>query len=108
MMKKLFLLLLILPVLTVAKTPKENDPRYQYYVCVSQQAIKYSRSTEPAETAATAAIQSCLDSEEKAVDAAAPGQNPMQKRNTRELFREQTLPFAIKIIMDERMKRQSP
>lgn len=104
-MIRISLLLLFIPALCFSATEKEDDPRFQYYSCVKSESIKYSKSNEPAEIAATAAIESCSMQESKAVNAAGPGLSPIQQKKVRDLFREQTKPFAIKIIMDERMKK---
>lgn len=104
MKKAALILLVMLPAVAAVSSTKENDPRYKYYSCVKQAAIKYAKSTEPAETAAIAAIESCIPEENDAVKAAGPDLSSAQQRNIRALFREQTQPFAIKIIMDERLK----
>lgn len=106
-MKKLFLLILFLPALCSANQSRENDPRYQYYSCVKRESLKYSKSSEPAETAAIAAIQSCRSFETKAVYAAGPELSPVQQQKIRALFQEQTKPFAIKIIMDARLDHEN-
>lgn len=107
-MKKWFLLTL-LPVVCHAEIYDINtkkDPGYQYYACVNNESVRYSKTSEPAEVAAIAALQSCSEYGDRHVfrNGMAQHLTPVQKNELSNKLRETWKPLAIKIILDERLK----
>ncbi|MDT0208090.1 MULTISPECIES: hypothetical protein [Serratia] len=111
-MKWIALAVFLLPAASNAQIYDVNakkDPMYKYYACVNNEAVKYSKSSEPAEVAATAAIQSCSSYEEKHIfrGEIADALSPSQKNELSKKLHEKAKPFAVKVILDERLKQSS-
>lgn len=87
----------------------KEDPMYKYYACVNNEAVKYSKSSEPAEVAATAALQSCSSYEANHIfrGEIADALSPSKKNEISKKLHEKAKPFAIKVILDERLKQSS-
>lgn len=110
---KLIMLLALAPAISCAQVydiKAKKDPGYKYYACINNESIKYSKLPESAEVAAMAAIESCSEYEEKHIFREGITGVEMltvaQKNELISILHEKAKPFAIKIILDERLKNQ--
>lgn len=108
---KLILLSALVPTISYAEVydiKAKKDPGYKYYACVNNESIKYSKLPESAEVAAMAAIESCSEYEKKHIFregiVGIETLTVAQKNELISILHEKAKPFAIKVVMDERLK----